>query len=603
MPDRHALVPRHAQALVSEALADTRVVLLNGARQAGKSTLTRLVANDRPGTVIRLLDDPATLQAAQDDPTGFVDHDELMVIDEIQFAPGLLRAIKLTVDLDPTPGRFLLTGSSRVLALRTLPDALPGRMEIIELWPFSQGEMTGGPDRFVDVAFRHGPTVDHSSDLRRKDYLERVVMGGFPEAVRRAPRRRAAFFDSYLATLIERDVLELSNIERRGELLKLLALLAGRAGHLLIPGTLAGQSGIPRTTLVRYIELLSSVFLVKSVPAWASNLTQRAVGTPKLAFVDTSLACHLIGQDAARLGEPGGAAGPMMENFVVMELARQLTWSEERGTLYHYRTKDGVEVDAVIETPDGRVIGVEVKAGATVRTEDLTGLRSPRQGPRRPFRRWLRPLHRPADAAVRGEDPSSTPGRALASPRVKRRCCPPGLPAGHHDVETKLFHRLPDEMWFYRGTAATRRWARRGRHCRSGAPATGSGPDSQSVEVVGWCCVQQPGQRHLHGHRVLAGMVHAIQSDRLHGIPVDHPVSRYAGSGVLLTLDHLVHRLGSWRNDLDHKQEVGDRQPDAPRLRLGPQRQVGDPATIAVRPGDANASGLQHLLGWPARRG
>jgi uncharacterized protein len=373
MPD---LVPRRAQALVSEALSDTRVVLVNGARQAGKSTLTRLATAGRPGTTVRLLDDPATLSAARDDPTGFVDHDGLLVIDEIQLVPELLRPIKVVVDLDPAPGRFLLTGSSRVLALRTLPDALPGRMEIIELWPFSQGELSGGPDRFVDAAFRHGPRLRHSSDRRRKDYLERAVIGGFPEAVRRTARRRAAFFDSYLTTLIERDVLQVSNIARRGDLLKLLALLAGRAGQLLVPSTIAGRSGLSRSTLVRYLELLTSVFLIKTIPAWSSNLTQRAVGTPKLAFVDTGVASHLIGQDAARLGEPGGAAGPIMENFVAMELARQLTWSEERGTLHHYRTKDGAEVDALIETPDGRVIGIEVKAGATVRTEDLSGLRS-----------------------------------------------------------------------------------------------------------------------------------------------------------------------------------------------------------------------------------
>lgn len=372
MPD---LIPRHAQALVTEALGDTRVVLVNGARQAGKSTLTRLATAGRPGTTVRLLDDPATLRAARDDPTGFVDHDGLMVIDEVQLTPELLRPIKVVVDLDPAPGRFLLTGSSRVLALRTLPDALPGRMEIIELWPFSQGEMSGGPDRFVDAAFRHGPRLDHSSDWRRKDYLDRAVIGGFPEAVRRTARRRAAFFDSYLTTLIERDVLQVSNIARQGDLLKLLALLAGRAGQLLVPSTITSQVGLSRSTLVRYLELLSSVFLIKTIPAWSSNLTHRAIGTPKLAFVDTGVACHLIGQDAARLGEPGGAAGPIMENFVAMELARQLTWSEERGTLHHYRTKDGSEVDAVIETPDGRVIGIEVKAGATVRTEDLTGLR------------------------------------------------------------------------------------------------------------------------------------------------------------------------------------------------------------------------------------
>ena len=280
------LIPRRAEDLVAEALADTRVILINGARQAGKSTLARLAAARAPGTAIRLLDDPATLGAATDDPTGFVDHDGLMVIDEVQLAPGLLRPIKVVVDLDPTPGRFLLTGSSRILALSSLPDALPGRMEIIELWPFSQGELGGGPDRFVDAALAHGPRLDHSSALRRRDYLERVVVGGFPEAVRRTPRRRTAFFDSYLSTLIERDVLELATIERRGELHKLLALLAARAGGLLVPGTIAEQSGIPRTTLVRYLELLASVFLLKSIPAWSSGHTGRAIGTPKLAFGD-----------------------------------------------------------------------------------------------------------------------------------------------------------------------------------------------------------------------------------------------------------------------------------------------------------------------------
>lgn len=376
MSNSARIIPRHAEKLVAEALQDTRVVLVNGARQAGKSTLTRLVAAGVEPTVIRILDDPATLRAARDDPTGFVEHDGLMVIDEIQLQPELLRPIKVTVDLDSLPGQFLLTGSSRVLALRALPDALPGRMEIIELWPFSQGEISGSPDRFVDAAFAQGPEFKYEGTLRRRDYLERVVVGGFPEAVHRTSRRRTAFFDSYLSTLIERDVLEIANINRRGELIKLLSLLAGHAGGLLVPNALANRSGLPRTTLTRYLELLASVFLIKSVPAWSTGQTQRAVGTPKLAFVDTGVACHLLGQDANRLSEPGGAAGPMMENFVVMELARQLTWSQERARLFHYRTKDKVEVDAVLETPDGRVLGIEVKAGATVRSEDLAGLRN-----------------------------------------------------------------------------------------------------------------------------------------------------------------------------------------------------------------------------------
>lgn len=364
-----------AEQLVTEALQDTRVVLVNGARQSGKSTLTRLVIRGIAGASVRLLDDPATLQAAVDEPTSFVEHDGLMLIDEIQLAPQLLRPIKVAVDLDPRPGRFLLTGSSRVLALRDLPDALPGRMEIIELWPFSQGEIDRTPDGFVDAAFTIGPDISHDSTLRRADYLERAVVGGFPEAVRRNPRRRAAFFDSYLTTLIERDVLQLASIERRGELMKLLRLLASRTGTLLMPGTLARQIDIPRTTLVRYIELLNAVFLIKSIPAWSAKYTSRAVRAPKLVFVDSGIVCHLVGQDAHRLAEPGGAAGQVLESMVVSELARQLTWAQQRATLYHYRTKDRVEVDAVLEAPDGRLIGVEVKAGATIRSEDVAGLR------------------------------------------------------------------------------------------------------------------------------------------------------------------------------------------------------------------------------------
>jgi predicted AAA+ superfamily ATPase len=369
------LVSRHAEDLVVEALEDTRVVLINGARQAGKSTLTRLITA-RVGATVRLLDDPVTLEAAKEDPVSFVSHEGLMVIDEIQLAPELLRPIKLIVDLDPTPGRFLLTGSSRILALRKLPDALPGRMEIIELWPFSQGEIEGAPDGFLDVAFAHGPEIGFTSELKRRDYIERLLVGGFPEAVKRTPRRRTAFFDSYLTTLIERDVLELASIERHGELLKLLSLLAGSVGGLLVPAALAGQSGIPRTTLVRYLELLNSVFLIKTIPAWSPGQARRAIGTQKLAFVDSGIACHLLGQDANRLNDPGGVVGPLMENFVLMELARQLTWSAQRARLFHYRTKDKLEVDAVLETPDGRVIGIEVKAGATVRAEDLSGLRN-----------------------------------------------------------------------------------------------------------------------------------------------------------------------------------------------------------------------------------
>ncbi len=360
---------------VSEALADTRVVLVTGARQCGKSTLLGLVAKGREAEW-RNLDAAATRQAAIADPAGFVDYPELMVIDEVQRVPGLLLAIKEQVDTDQRPGRYLLSGSARVLALRGLPDTLPGRIEAIELWPFSQGEIDGTPDRFVDVVFEHGEAVTHESAIGRQEYAERIVRGGFPEALARTnPRRRERFFDSYLADLVARDVSQLSEIERTAEMRALIRLLAARSGQLLVVTAVSGETGLPASTVNRYLSLLEEVVLVKRIPAWSRNVSTRAIGTPKLAFVDSGIAANLLGADIRSLLRPGGPFGPLLEGFVLMELARQLTWTRQRAELFHYRTKDKVEVDAVLENRQGSVVGIEVKASSTVGPDDFRGLR------------------------------------------------------------------------------------------------------------------------------------------------------------------------------------------------------------------------------------
>ncbi|MBI1758319.1 MAG: ATP-binding protein [Actinobacteria bacterium] len=367
--------PRRATDAVREALADTRVVLVNGARQAGKSTLVRLVAQDRAAEW-RTLDDPATLHAATEDPTGFVDSGGLMVIDEIQRAPELLLAIKRRVDLDQAPGQFLLTGSARVLGLRQLPDTLPGRMETIELWPFSQGEIDEVPDTFVDAVFTLGAERRHASRVTRTEYAERLVRGGFPEAVARTqPTRRQRFLDSYVADLISRDVTQLSEIERTSEMAALVRLLAARSGQLLVPTTVGSEARLPQRTVERYLALLEEVFLIKRIPAWSRNLGTRATATRKLALTDSGVAANLLGTTPRHLLRPGGAFGPLLEGFVLMEIARQLSWSSQRADLYHYRTRDNVEVDAVIENRRGEVVAIEVKAASTVRTEDFRGLR------------------------------------------------------------------------------------------------------------------------------------------------------------------------------------------------------------------------------------
>lgn len=369
------VIPRHAECAVTEALADTRVVLLNGARQSGKSTLVRVVAKDRTAEW-RDLDTVINRQAATTDPEGFVAFPDLMVIDEIQRVPDLLLAIKSQVDRDPRPGRYLLTGSSRVLGLRGLPDTLPGRMETIELWPFSQGEIDGTPDGFVDAVFAEGAGLHHTSKVSRSDYAERLVRGGFPEAVARpTAKRRQHFFDSYVGDLIARDVSQLADIERTDEMRVLIRLVAARSGQLLVGTGLSNELGISANTVRRHLALLEEVFLIKRIPAWSRNISNRAVGTPKVACVDSGIAANLVGADARSLVRPGSLFGPLLEGFVLMELARQLTWSAERVELFHFRTKDKTEVDAVLENRQGRVVGIEVKAASTVRSEDFKGLR------------------------------------------------------------------------------------------------------------------------------------------------------------------------------------------------------------------------------------
>lgn len=376
MSDAHDLYPRRSRERVDLALGDTRVVVLNGARQTGKSTLARLVAGSRPGTAIRYLDDTTVRAAADADPAAFVRHDDLLVIDEVQRVPDLILAIKHKVDLDPRPGQFLLTGSARLFALQQIPDLLPGRSETIELWPLSQGEIERISNGFVDAVFELGQDLAaHPSTLNRSDYVQRALAGGYPEAVRRTDLgRRARFFESAISDLISRDVRQLSDIERPADMRRLLGAVAAQMASLVVPGTLAGRLQIPASTLKRYLDLLELLYVVHQVPAWSTNLTTRAVATPKMIVTDSGLAGHLAGITMRRATRPTTPIGPLLENFVLSELARQLSWATEPIRLYHYRDRDGYEVDAVLEHASGEIVAIEVKAAETVRAEDFRGI-------------------------------------------------------------------------------------------------------------------------------------------------------------------------------------------------------------------------------------
>jgi predicted AAA+ superfamily ATPase len=376
MPTAEQLFPRRAQRGVSAALADTRVVVINGARQTGKSTLARIVAATFPGSEFRYLDEAPVRAAAQADPSLFVRHDGLLVIDEVQRVPDLFLAIKHDVDVDSRPGRFLLTGSARLLGLQEIPDLLPGRTETIELSPLSQGEIDRSPDGFVEAVLRHGTDVRvPSSELRRDDYVERAVRGGYPEAVRRTdPGRRARFLESYITDLISRDVRQLSEIERPAEMRRLVNLVAASTASLAVPATIASRLQLPASTVKRYLHLLELLFITRQIPAWSTNLTTRAVATPKLVLTDSGLAAYLTGMSLRRARQPTAPVGPLIETFVLGELTRQISLTEQPVRLYHYRDRDQYEVDAVLESASGEIVACEVKAAETVRSEDFRGI-------------------------------------------------------------------------------------------------------------------------------------------------------------------------------------------------------------------------------------
>jgi len=372
-PPLGRIVHRRASKLVDEALQDTRVVLVNGARQCGKSTLVAETARSI-GADWFSLDRGATLEAARHDPTTFVRQSDRMVIDEVQRVPELFLAMKELVDTEPSPGRFLLTGSARVLGLKELPDTLAGRMETIELWPLSQGEIDGQPDGLIDRLFRDGPDVRNDSSETRDGYVSRIVRGGFPEAVARDPKRRVRFHQAYVSDLINRDVMQLSTIERGHQMRAMLDVLAARTGQVLSINSVARDLNLANSTALSYVSLLEEVFLIKRLPAWSRNVKTRAVNAPKVAFVDSGIAATLLGEDAASLIRMDSQIGPLLEGFVWMEVARQCSWSDDETLLAHYRTRDQVEVDLIAER-HRRVVGIEVKASATIRGEDFRGLR------------------------------------------------------------------------------------------------------------------------------------------------------------------------------------------------------------------------------------
>lgn len=370
------LLQRHIRRDLLEALSDSRAVALLGARQVGKSTLVAdLVEKDYPARLISL-DDDATASAARADPSGFIaDITGPAAIDEIQRAPELLLAIKRRLDANQTRGQFLLTGSANILSLPTVADALPGRVEYLALWPFSQGELHGVHESFIDGLFEGRPPKLSGMPVGRAAVAPMLVTGGYPELQDRSARSRTRFFSSYVASIIGRDLDDIANVRNVENIERLLFVIAARSGGLTSFHGIGGDLGLDANTVRAHTKILEDLFLVRQLKPWHVNLGSRQIKSSKLYIVDTGFLAYLIGANERRVAEDGAVAGPVLESFVVMELLRQADWAREPLQLFHYRDKQQREVDVVIERHDGDVVGVEVKASATPATGDFAGLR------------------------------------------------------------------------------------------------------------------------------------------------------------------------------------------------------------------------------------
>ena len=367
--------PRHLAPRIREALLDRPVVTLVGPRQVGKSTLALELVDSGALSRYVTLDDVVTLAAARDDPAGFIAGlPHASVIDEIQRAPELYLAIKARVDRDRRPGSFLITGSADVLVLPGIAEALVGRAEILTLLPLSAGELTGHREDFVAWAFSGEPPIP-TTVVAEGDIISRIVRGGFPEPSLAGSRFRERWFGSYVTTIVRREVQDLAHITGLADLPRLLAMLAARSASLLNTAELSRTSGLPQTTLRRYLTLIEGAFVTSTLSAWTGDAGRRLARAPKLHLTDTGLAAWLTGSDERRLLTERERLGALLESFVAMEIRKQLTWSSHGAGCWHFRDRDGAEVDFVLEHPDGRVVGIETKAAAVVSSGDTRGLR------------------------------------------------------------------------------------------------------------------------------------------------------------------------------------------------------------------------------------
>ncbi|MBY5904188.1 ATP-binding protein [Rhizobium leguminosarum] len=368
-----ALYPRLVEQRVADAMSDTRVVLVVGPRQSGKTTLAKKMANEE--MEYYTLDNATTLDAARQDPVGFVRRIDRAIIDEIQRAPELLLAIKESVDTDQRPGRFLLTGSANLMTLPRVADSLAGRMEVVRLLPLAQSEIrTAGSSSFLRNAFQN--EAKGGEPIVGDDLMAAVLAGGYPEALsRKTLSRRQDWYADYIQAIVQRDVRDVAQIEQVAQMPRLLRILAEHSGQLVNYSGIGAAIGMNHITTQKYVGIFESLFLARTVQPWFSNKLKRLTKTPKIHFLDSGLLASLRDLSLDRLRDDRGQFGALLETFVFSEILKLASGGQTRFEFSHFRDKQQNEVDIVIEDRRGRIVGIEIKAAASVSISDFSGLR------------------------------------------------------------------------------------------------------------------------------------------------------------------------------------------------------------------------------------
>ncbi|MBP6870022.1 ATP-binding protein [Candidatus Babeliales bacterium] len=364
------IIIRNIQLRLQQAIARSPIIFIKGPRQSGKTTLMQSLQ----GYHFVSLDDFYFLDLALADPMRFIQQlPKPVIIDEVQRAPHLFLAIKHDIDRNRIPGRYVLTGSADPLLINHVGDSLAGRVEFLTLYPFSQGELQGIVDSFVDRVWTDESLLKLSCEkIETDDLHKRMIVGGYPTVQNIDQEARLYWFRDYVSTILRKDITDLSKIEKINDIPRLLSLCAGRAGSLVNTSELSRDSGLNNMTLSRYIALLEALFMVMMQPAWSTNLTKRLIKSPKTYLVDTGLLCWLRGITLENIATH--EKGHILENFVVNELMRQMSWNKSFASMYHFRSVTNEEVDIILERIDGKIVGIEVKSSSYISPKDLKGL-------------------------------------------------------------------------------------------------------------------------------------------------------------------------------------------------------------------------------------